>query len=81
MDARADIRMLFDEHGCLLKPHEWPDEIANSIEAVDLKTGKVKLASKLTARRIILEQTGKLKAPSILAFDHARYLGAEPPDE
>ena len=51
------------------------------VEAVDLTTGKVKLASKSTARRIILEQTGKLKAPSILAFDHARYLGAEPPAE
>jgi hypothetical protein len=72
---------LFDEQGNILLPHLWPDELANSVEAVDVKAGKVKLASKSTARRIILEQTGKLKAPSILHFDHAAYLGAEPPTE
>ena len=60
-DARADIRLLFDGQGELLKPHDWPDEIAGSVEALDVRTGKVKLASKTTARRIILEQTGKLK--------------------
>ena len=45
----------------VIKPHEWPDEIANSVEAVDLKRGKVKLVSKATARRTILEVTGKVK--------------------
>ena len=64
MDARADIRLLFDENGVLLKPQDWPDEIANSVESVDLKNGKVKLASKLAALRIILEQTGTLNTPS-----------------
>ena len=67
LDARADLRRLFDEKGALLKPHEWPDDIANSIESVELRADggvKVKLTGKLTARRIILEQTGKLK-PSI----------------
>ena len=46
-----------------------------------MKTGKVNLASKTAARRIILEQTGKPKAPSILLFDHAAYLADEPPGE
>ncbi len=63
LDARADLRLLFDEKGELLKPHEWPDDIANSIESVELRADggvKVRLTGKLTARRIILEQTGKL---------------------
>ena len=59
--AGPGIRLLFDENGALLNPQDWPDEIASSVEAVDLKNRKVKLASKLAARRIILEQTGKLK--------------------
>ena len=54
-DARSDIRMLFNAKGALLNPHEWPDEIAHSVEAVDLTSGKVKLASKSNARRTILE--------------------------
>jgi hypothetical protein len=61
---RADLRLLFDEKGPLLKPHEWPDDIANSIESMELRADggvKLKLTGKLTARRIILEQTGKLK--------------------
>jgi hypothetical protein len=63
-DARADIRMLFDTTGNLKKPHEWPDEIADSVEQVDLAGGKVKLASKSNARRTILEVTGKVKGES-----------------
>lgn len=59
-DARADVRLLFDAKGELLNPHDWPDEIADSVEAVDMGNGKVKLASKTAARRTILEQTGKL---------------------
>lgn len=59
-DARADVRMLYDAEGALLNPHDWPDEIAASIESVDLTKGTVKLASKGAARRTILEQTGKL---------------------
>jgi len=65
-DARADPRVLFDEKGDMLKAHEWPDAIANSVEAVEQKDDgsiKVKLASKLAARRMILEVHRKLKAP------------------
>lgn len=62
-DARADIRLLYDEKGELLKPHLWPDEIAGSVKSVqDGPYGlKVSLVDPLAARRTILEQTGKLK--------------------
>lgn len=63
-DARADLRMLFGTDGKLLKPHEWPDEIADSVEGVDVEKGRVKLASKGNARRTILEVTGKVKGES-----------------
>lgn len=59
--AKADIRCLFTAAGVLKKPHEWPEEIAELVEAVEFDKGKVKLASKGFALRIILEQTGKLK--------------------
>lgn len=61
MDARADIRGLYDHDGKLLPPHLWPDDIAASVEAVDVVNGKVKLASKSAARRTVLEQTGRIK--------------------
>lgn len=60
-DARVDVRDLFDDDGNLLKPHLWPDDIAASVESVDMTNGKVKLAGKSAARRTILEQTGTLK--------------------
>lgn len=63
MDARSDPRQLFDEKGKLLDPHDWPDDIANSIESVKVKPEgvEIKLASKTAARRTILEITGKVK--------------------
>lgn len=64
LDARADLRGLFTAKGTMLEPHLWPDDLANSIEAVTVKDGSisVKLTSKAAARRIILEQTGKLRS-------------------
>jgi phage terminase small subunit len=63
LDARADLRLLLDEHGKVRPPAEWPDEIANSVKS--LKTTKdgveVRLNDSLAARRLILELTGKLK--------------------
>lgn len=67
LDARADLRALYDADGKPLHPKDWPDDLANSIEAVDLKedgTYKVKLTSKGQARRTILEVTGKVKNPT-----------------
>jgi hypothetical protein len=65
-DARSDIRELLDDHGNVLSPRLWPDSIANSVESYEVtKDGfKVKLVSKLHARRTVLELTGKLKAPA-----------------
>jgi hypothetical protein len=66
MIARADIRMLFNGKGKLLPPDKWPDEIAPAVESctVDAKgVTRVKFISKLPALRLVLELTGKLRAP------------------
>lgn len=67
MDARSDLRGLYDDKGNILPVPEWPDEIANSVEGIEFDEDggvkKVKLVSKGSARRLILELTGKLKAP------------------
>lgn len=71
-DARADLRMLYDAKGELLPVHQWPDEIAGSVKSLAERadgTVKITLVDSLTARRIILEQTGKLKTPLEGAFD------------
>lgn len=64
-DARADVRLLVNEKGERLGLHELPDDIAESVEAVEFdedgKVRKIKLASKTAARRTILEVTGKVK--------------------
>lgn len=80
-DARADIRLLFNEKGELLKPCDWPDDIAASVEAVDIVNGKVKLAGKAAARRAVLEQTGKLKNPLGGGFDRLAMLLADKYEE
>ena len=65
LDARADLRTLYDAKGKMLPIAEWPDDLANSIEAVefdeDQHVHKVKLTSKGMARRTILEVHGRLK--------------------
>lgn len=62
-DARADIRELYDDRGNLLPMQAWPDSIARSVKAI--RPGKdgtsIVLNDSLAARRIILEQTGRLK--------------------
>lgn len=56
-----DARQLFDETtGKLKNPNDWPDEAGQLIESFDVG-GKVRLASRMAALRIVLEQTGKLK--------------------
>jgi phage terminase small subunit len=68
-EARSDVRLLFNEQGELLKPHEWPDDIAGVIDAVDMGNGKVKLVPKLQAQRTILEVSGRLKTSATEAVD------------
>jgi hypothetical protein len=66
LDARADIRELFDEQGKLLNPRLWPDSVAHSVKAY--RSGPfgptVIMNDSLAARRIILEQSGELKSPA-----------------
>lgn len=65
-DARSDIRELFAPDGTLLPPSEWPASIANSVEAFELKPDggyRIRLVSKLAARRLILEAAGQLRDP------------------
>jgi phage terminase small subunit len=75
-DARADIRELYDEKGVLLPVHLWPDSVARSVKAV--RPGafgtSVVLNDSLAARRIILEQAGRLKQPLAPVADLATLL-------
>lgn len=66
MDARADVRRLFDRNGKMLAIHDWPDEIVNSIRSVEEGPYglRVRLNDSLSARRTILELHGKLKNPN-----------------
>jgi hypothetical protein len=63
MAARADVRLLFDDNGHVLPPRLWPDEIAYAVEAFRFN-GRggwaIRLASRLTGLRLILEHTGRL---------------------
>lgn len=65
LDARADLRMIVDDNGIRRRIEDWPHELANSAESVEFDevgcVKRVRLVSKLQARRTILEQTGKLK--------------------
>lgn len=66
LDARADVRRLFDATGKMLPIHEWPDEIVNSVRSVEEGPYglRVRMNDSLSARRTILEIHGKLKNPN-----------------
>jgi hypothetical protein len=63
MAASIDVRVFFGEKGELLAPKDWPEEVAGCVKAVQHGPYglKLTLVDPLTAQRIILEQTGKLK--------------------
>jgi phage terminase small subunit len=65
LDARADIRLAYDANGNMLPVSEWPDDLANSVVAVQqtVQGMKIVLTNKLAARRIIAEVTKRLKGP------------------
>lgn len=79
-DARADIRELYDESGHLLPVEQWPDDVAHAVKSVRRTADStvVVLNDKLTARRLILEQQGKLKGAFGGLGELARLLGGEP---
>lgn len=56
--ARFDPADIYDPNGKLLAVHLWPEEARLSVESIE--DGKVKFASKTAARRMLLEQAGKL---------------------
>ena len=80
MDARADIRLAFDAEGVMLPVSEWPDDLANSVNAVSISpdgAAKIALVSKFAARRTIAEVTKKLKGPGAGARTLARILAGD----
>ncbi len=82
-DATADMRLLFDEKGKLLKPHLWPDEIARSVKAIKPgpKGTSIILNDSLKARELLAIAGGKLRqaVDHRHTFDHAAYLADEAP--
>jgi hypothetical protein len=66
LDARVDIRKLYDSNGKLLDVHLWPDDVVNSVRSVqDGPYGtKITLNDSQAARRTILEIHGKLRNPN-----------------
>jgi len=67
LEARVDLRELFDEKGELLPVCAWPDSVACCVKAI--RPGPFGTTIVLTdphaARRLILEQTGALKNPIV----------------
>jgi hypothetical protein len=59
--ARVDVRKLFDEHGQILPPKLWPDDIADAIKTITpTEFGfKVGFYDKLVARITIAKAAGK----------------------
>jgi phage terminase small subunit len=60
--ATFDVGSIFDEKDKLLPVSQWPLEIRQLVESVDLEKGKVRFTSRAQALRIILEQSGKLSS-------------------
>lgn len=85
LDARLDHRLIFDASGRMLRPDQWPDEIALCVRAIEYKPGgavKVTFNSSQRARELIAQQTGKLKSPGVEAAKSlARILTGDFTDE
>jgi phage terminase small subunit len=81
LDARADIRLAFDAKGKMLPVSEWPDDLVNSVNTVQIgdKGARIQLTSKIAARRILAEVTKKLKPTG--AGQLARILAGDFEDE
>lgn len=64
--AYSDIRKVFGKDGQLLSPEQWPDDVAATVQAVDLGDGrtrvaKIKLWNKLSALEFLLKHLGLLQ--------------------
>lgn len=82
--ARADIRKLFKD-GKLIPVDQWPGEIADAVKAIKHTPfgPTIVMYDKLKALELMAIAGGELKQKHDHkhAFDHASFLGAEPPDD
>lgn len=84
VSARADIADAYDENGKVLPVQQWPETLRLAVKSIRPGVdGKdiITLHDGLHARSLIAASHGKLKATLELKFDHAKYLGATPPEE
>ena len=83
ISARADIGQALAADGTLLPVSQWPDSLRLAVKS--FKPGPfgdtVVPHDGLRAAELMGVAGGKLKGTLILQFDHAKYLGSEPPKE
>ena len=83
--ARADVRRLFGPDGQLLPMRLWPDDMAICVTSIRHRPSG--WTSSFTTSSRFLKQSRPRAVESvqgmsaIAVFDHAAYLGAEPPPE
>jgi DNA-directed RNA polymerase subunit F len=82
--ARGNIQQLFDAQGKLLKVIDMPADVADTVKSLKPTPHgtTIVLFDKLKARELMAIAGGRLRAgvDHLHKFDHAKYLGAEPPD-
>lgn len=79
--ARIDPTDAYDEDGKLLPFRAWPEALRRAVKAIRAD-GSFTLHDSMRAQELMAQAGGKLKAGSlVLTFDHAKYLGAAPPEE
>lgn len=80
--ARVDPRRIFKDNR-LLRPEDWPDDVADAVKAIKPTPFGTAIVfyDKLKARELMAVAGGKLRqqVDHKHTFDHAAYLGAEPP--
>lgn len=81
--GRGDIRRLYDGEGNLLPIKLWPEDVADCVKGLKPTAfgWQLVLYDKLKARELMAIAGGKLRqgVDHKHVFDHASYLGAEPP--
>lgn len=79
--ARADVSEAYGPEGILLPVYAWPERLRRCVKSIKAN-GDVTLYDGLRASELMAQAGGKLKANALsITFDHAKYLGAEPPEE
>jgi phage terminase small subunit len=79
--ARVDVLDAYDDEGKMLPVVGWPENLRRAVKSIKAN-GDVVLYDALRAAELMAQAGGKLKANALsITFDHAKYLGAEPPEE